>query len=167
MDNFPKVLCEWSWEENKLFELALALVDEQHPDRWEVVAAMVGGEKSAEEVEKHYVILLEDLQFIESGKLDHKLVEAQSCIQVDCNQSVCWTDEDNKIYFSLASSVGHQDTGFKLNIICGAKKDIQRNTDKFFFEIGYWWLPEPMSRMIKLQKSSLPSTRDCILQLPN
>ncbi|KAK6260404.1 hypothetical protein SCA6_014878 [Theobroma cacao] len=97
MDNFPKVLCEWSWEENKLFELALALVDEQHPDRWEVVAAMVGGEKSAEEVEKHYVILLEDLQFIESGKLDHKLVEAQSCIQVDCNQSVCWTDEDNKL----------------------------------------------------------------------
>ncbi|XVF21994.1 hypothetical protein REPUB_Repub12eG0136600 [Reevesia pubescens] len=102
MDNFPKVLCGWSWEENKLFELALAVVDEQHPDRWEVVAAMVGGEKSAEDVQKHYVILLEDLQFIESGELDHKLGEAQSsCIQVDCTQSVCWTDEDNNLLVRL------------------------------------------------------------------
>ncbi|KAE8697983.1 Protein RADIALIS-like 6 [Hibiscus syriacus] len=96
MDKFPDVLCGWSWEENKLFELALAVVDERHPDRWEVVAAMVGGKKTAEDVHKHYVILLEDLQFIESGKLDHELAERKPCIQVDCTQSVCWTDDDNK-----------------------------------------------------------------------
>ncbi|TYJ22619.1 hypothetical protein E1A91_A08G137600v1 [Gossypium mustelinum] len=64
MDEFPKVLSGWSWEENKLFEVALAMVDEQQPDRWEVIAAMVGGEKSAEDVQKHYVVLLEDLQYI-------------------------------------------------------------------------------------------------------
>ncbi|KAL4326354.1 hypothetical protein GQ457_11G002020 [Hibiscus cannabinus] len=93
MDNFPKVLCGWSWEENKLFELALAVVDEQHPDRWEAVAAMVGGQKSAEDVQNHYDILLEDLQFIESGKLDHKLGEE--------DRSVCWTDEDNKLLVRL------------------------------------------------------------------
>ncbi|KAE8726812.1 Protein RADIALIS-like 3 [Hibiscus syriacus] len=81
MDSFPKVLlCGWSWEENKLFEVALAVVDEQHPDRWEAVAAMVGGQKSAEDVQKHYVILLEDLQFIESGKLDHNLGEENRSI---------------------------------------------------------------------------------------
>uniref|UniRef100_A0A7N2N7T9 Myb-like domain-containing protein n=1 Tax=Quercus lobata TaxID=97700 RepID=A0A7N2N7T9_QUELO len=97
MDDFPKVLCGWSWEENKLFELALAVVDEEDPDRWEMVAAMVGGKKSAEDVQKHYVILLEDLQVIESGKLDHKLGEAQPCGQVDCTQPRCWTDEDNKL----------------------------------------------------------------------
>ena len=45
MDNFPKVLCGWGWEENKLFELAPTVVDQQHLDRWEVVAAMVEGEK--------------------------------------------------------------------------------------------------------------------------
>ncbi|GLT31788.1 hypothetical protein SLA2020_064970 [Shorea laevis] len=101
MENFPKVLCGWSWEENKLFELALAVVDEQHPDRWEVVATMVGGNKSAEEVQKHYVILLEDLKLIESGNLDHKLGEPQSCIQVDCSQPVCWSDEDNKLLVQL------------------------------------------------------------------
>lgn len=107
MDEFPKVLCGWSWEENKLFELALAVVDEEDPDRWEVVAAMVGGKKSAEDVQKHYVILLEDVKFIESGKLDHKLDESfpppQPCVQVDCTQSLCWADEDNK-YVNLSNT---------------------------------------------------------------
>ncbi|GMI75974.1 hypothetical protein HRI_001266800 [Hibiscus trionum] len=93
MEYFPKVLCGWSWEENKLFELALAVVDEQHPDRWEAVAAMVGGQKSAQDMHNHYVILLEDLQFIESGKLDHELGQE--------DRSVCWTDEDNKLLVRL------------------------------------------------------------------
>ncbi|KAJ1412515.1 SANT/Myb domain [Sesbania bispinosa] len=83
MDDFAKSLCEWSWEENKLFELALAMVDEQHPERWEVVAAMVGGEKSAGDVQEHYVILLEDLLVIESGKLDHKLGQVQPAVLVE------------------------------------------------------------------------------------
>lgn len=98
MNVFPKLLCGWSWEENKLFELALAVVDEEDPQRWEVVAALLGGKKSAEDVQKHYVILLEDLQVIESGKLDHKLGQPQNYVQVvdHCTQSVCWTDENNK-----------------------------------------------------------------------
>ncbi|KAK8718205.1 hypothetical protein V6N13_045448 [Hibiscus sabdariffa] len=96
MDNFPTVLRGWSWEENKSFELALAVVDEHHPDRWEAVATMVGGEKTADDVQKHYVILLEDLRFIESGKLDHKLGEFESCIGFDSTQTVNWSDEDNK-----------------------------------------------------------------------
>ncbi|KAJ6320036.1 hypothetical protein OIU76_005548 [Salix suchowensis] len=98
MDDLPKVLYGWSWEENKLFEMALAVVDEEDPDRWKVVATMVGGKKSEEDVQKHYVILLEDLQGIESGKLDHTLAgEAPPCVQFDCTQSVCWTDEDHKM----------------------------------------------------------------------
>ncbi|KAK9998016.1 hypothetical protein SO802_017619 [Lithocarpus litseifolius] len=52
MDDFPKVLCGWSWEENKLFKLALAVADEEDPDRWEMVAAIVGGKKSAEDMQK-------------------------------------------------------------------------------------------------------------------
>ncbi|KAF8401220.1 hypothetical protein HHK36_012149 [Tetracentron sinense] len=93
MEDFRNVFSGWSWEENKLFELALAMVDEENPDRWELVAAMVGG-KSVEEVEKHYENLLEDLQCIESGKLDHKFGESHLCLQIDCAQSVCWADED-------------------------------------------------------------------------
>ena len=102
MDDFPKMLYGWSWEENKQFELALAVVDEEDPDRWEVVAAMVGGKKTAEDVQKHYLILLQDLQCIESGELDHSIVgEAQGFVQVESAQPVCWTEDDNKYVCSF------------------------------------------------------------------
>ncbi|RDY07621.1 Protein RADIALIS-like 3, partial [Mucuna pruriens] len=96
MDDFAKGLCGWSWKENKLFELALAVVDENHPERWEVVAAMVGGEKRAGEIQEHYVFLLEDLKLIESGKLDHKLgvCEAQPCVLIHPTESLCLSDTD-------------------------------------------------------------------------
>lgn len=94
-NDIPKGLCGWSWKENKLFELALALVDESHPERWEVVAAMVGGEKSAGDVQEHYMILLEDLELIESGKLDHKLGEALPCVLVDLTESLCLSDHND------------------------------------------------------------------------
>ncbi|KAG4913791.1 hypothetical protein AAZX31_19G207200 [Glycine max] len=94
MDDFAKSLCGWSWEENKLFELALAAVDEQHPERWEVVAAMVGGEKSAGDVQEHYVILLEDLLVIESGKLDNTLGEVMPVVLVECKESMCLSHDD-------------------------------------------------------------------------
>ncbi|QCD98336.1 hypothetical protein DEO72_LG6g3056 [Vigna unguiculata] len=86
MEDFANSFCGWSWEENKLFELALAVVDEQHPERWEVVAAMVGGEKSAGDVRQHYVILLQDLLVIESGKLDHKLGEVMPVVLVESKE---------------------------------------------------------------------------------
>ncbi|KAF6167151.1 hypothetical protein GIB67_029789 [Kingdonia uniflora] len=73
----------WSWEENKLFELALAAVEENNPDRWKLVASMIGG-RSPEEVEKHYGVLLDDLKSIETGKFDHRFGETQQCFPVDC-----------------------------------------------------------------------------------
>ncbi|KAG5073022.1 hypothetical protein AAZX31_03G203800 [Glycine max] len=97
MEDFAKSLSGWSWEENKLFELALAVVDEQHPERWEVVAAMVGGEKSAGDVQEHYVILLEDLLVIESGKLDHTLGEVVPFVLVECKDSICLSDNDTSM----------------------------------------------------------------------
>ncbi|KAL2345532.1 hypothetical protein Fmac_006817 [Flemingia macrophylla] len=97
MDAFAKSLCGWSWEENKLFELALAVVDEQHPKRWEVVAALVGGDKSAGDVQEHYVILLDDLQVIESGKLDHELGEVKPVVLVECKESMSLSHNDTSI----------------------------------------------------------------------
>ncbi|PIN20119.1 hypothetical protein CDL12_07193 [Handroanthus impetiginosus] len=75
MEDCRNRVCKWSWEENKLFEVALAVVDDKDPQRWELVAAMVGGEKTAADVLKHYEILLQDLHLIESGLLDHKLLQ--------------------------------------------------------------------------------------------
>ncbi|KAJ8899012.1 hypothetical protein K2173_008835 [Erythroxylum novogranatense] len=103
MGDFGEGSYGWSWEENKQFEMALAVVDEDDPDRWGVVASMVGGNKSAEDVRKHYGILLEDLQRIESGKLDHALVgeESESLLQVDCPQPCSWTEEDHKMLLQM------------------------------------------------------------------
>ncbi|KAJ7967315.1 Protein RADIALIS-like [Quillaja saponaria] len=58
----------WTPKQNKVFEKALALYDKDTPDRWQNVAKAVGG-KSAEEVKRHYEILLEDLRHIESGHI--------------------------------------------------------------------------------------------------
>ncbi|KAH7517807.1 protein RADIALIS-like 3 [Ziziphus jujuba] len=58
----------WTPKQNKLFEKALALYDKDTPDRWQNVAKAVGG-KTAEEVKRHYEILLEDLRQIESGRI--------------------------------------------------------------------------------------------------
>ncbi|XP_050291375.1 protein RADIALIS-like 3 isoform X1 [Quercus robur] len=58
----------WTTKENKKFEKALAVYDKDTPDRWQKVAKAVGG-KSAEEVKRHYEILIEDVQHIEDGRV--------------------------------------------------------------------------------------------------
>lgn len=58
----------WTPKQNKLFERALAIYDKDTPDRWQNIARAVGG-KSAEEVKRHYEILVEDLEHIESGNV--------------------------------------------------------------------------------------------------
>ncbi|XP_075476886.1 protein RADIALIS-like 3 [Primulina tabacum] len=57
----------WTPQENKLFEKALARFDKDTPDRWHNISRAMGGGKSAEEVKRHFEILMEDLRRIESG----------------------------------------------------------------------------------------------------
>lgn len=84
----------WNWEENKQFEIALAVVDDSKPNRWETVAAMVGGNKSADDVHSHYVLLLKDLELIESGKLDHKFTD-------HCGTSFISEEQEDHKYLPL------------------------------------------------------------------
>ncbi|KNA08640.1 hypothetical protein SOVF_160800, partial [Spinacia oleracea] len=58
----------WTAKQNKQFERALALYDTDTKDRWQNVARLVEG-KSADEVKRHYEILLEDLNRIEAGRV--------------------------------------------------------------------------------------------------
>ncbi|XP_010523611.1 PREDICTED: protein RADIALIS-like 6 [Tarenaya hassleriana] len=58
----------WTAKQNKMFEKALAVFEEETPDRWQKVARAVGG-KTAEEVKAHYDILVWDIIHIESGKI--------------------------------------------------------------------------------------------------
>ncbi|XP_020217930.1 protein RADIALIS-like 4 [Cajanus cajan] len=76
--------CDSSWtpKQNKLFEKALAKYDKDTPDRWQNVAKAVG-DKSADEVKRHYEILLEDLRHIESGRVPlpkYKSIGSSSCV---------------------------------------------------------------------------------------
>lgn len=59
-------ICSWTAKENKIFENALAYIEEDREDRWKIIAKLVG-DKTAEQVEEHYKILLEDVTNIESG----------------------------------------------------------------------------------------------------
>lgn len=58
----------WTAKQNKLFENALAIYDKDTPDRWQNLARAVGG-KTVEEVKRHYEILVEDVNKIESGEV--------------------------------------------------------------------------------------------------
>ncbi|KAK8601278.1 hypothetical protein V6N13_059003 [Hibiscus sabdariffa] len=58
----------WTPKQNKLFENALAIYDNDTPDLWQKLAKAVGG-KTVEEVKLHYEILLEDLKNIENGNV--------------------------------------------------------------------------------------------------
>lgn len=57
---------EWTAEENKLFENALAYFDRDSPDRWEKVADMIPG-KTVDDVINHYQDLEDDVTHIEAG----------------------------------------------------------------------------------------------------
>ncbi|KAA8541467.1 hypothetical protein F0562_025430 [Nyssa sinensis] len=57
---------EWSREQDKAFENALATYPEDSSDRWEKIASVVPG-KSFEEIKHHYELLVDDVNQIESG----------------------------------------------------------------------------------------------------
>jgi len=59
---------EWTREENKKFESALAIFDEKTPDRWLKVAAMIPG-KTVLDVIKQYEELENDVCDIEAGRV--------------------------------------------------------------------------------------------------
>uniref|UniRef100_A0A0E0JLI7 Uncharacterized protein n=1 Tax=Oryza punctata TaxID=4537 RepID=A0A0E0JLI7_ORYPU len=64
---------EWTKQQNKQFERALAVYDTDAPDRWHNVARYMGGTKSAEEVRRHYERLEVDVERIEAGGVPSSL----------------------------------------------------------------------------------------------
>ncbi|KAG9147076.1 hypothetical protein Leryth_005317 [Lithospermum erythrorhizon] len=60
----------WTHRQNKQFEEALAMYDKDTPDRWHNIARTIGGGKSAEEVRRHYEILVRDIMQIEADQVD-------------------------------------------------------------------------------------------------
>ncbi|KAE9594380.1 hypothetical protein Lal_00001186 [Lupinus albus] len=67
LNNYNQENCSsWTVLQNKRFEKALVFYNKDTKDRWQNIANVVG-DKSAEEIERHYQILVEDIEKIESG----------------------------------------------------------------------------------------------------
>ncbi|XP_044508072.1 protein RADIALIS-like 4 [Mangifera indica] len=76
----------WTPKQNKLFEKALALYDKDTPDRWQNITKAVGGGKSVDEVKRHFDVLIEDLNHIESGRVpipNYKPTGSSGCNAAD------------------------------------------------------------------------------------
>lgn len=58
----------WTATQNKLFENALAVHNDSVGDRWEKVAELLEG-KTAEDVKRHYEVLVEDVDDIEADRI--------------------------------------------------------------------------------------------------
>ncbi|XP_020270628.1 protein RADIALIS-like 1 [Asparagus officinalis] len=64
----------WTAKQNKMFEQALAVYDQETPDRWQNIARAVG--RSVEDVKRHYQLLEEDVRHIESGNVPFPYVQS-------------------------------------------------------------------------------------------
>ena len=73
----------WTEEDNKMFEIAIPIFDEDTPDRWLNVAALVPG-KTLSEVIKHYKKLEHDISEIEAGRFDDTFENADNYISDAC-----------------------------------------------------------------------------------
>nr|UPY89974.1 MYB transcription factor [Consolida ajacis] len=60
------ITSEWTHEENKLFEDALAIYERETPDRWQNIAALIPG-KTVHDVMNQYKELVNDVSDIEAG----------------------------------------------------------------------------------------------------
>ncbi|KAF4346492.1 transcription factor DIVARICATA [Cannabis sativa] len=96
---------EWTKEENKEFERALAIYDETTPNRWAKVAAMIPG-KSVYDVIKQYKDLEDDVSDIEAGRVPipgylaspfpFELVDDRDCFRKRPPSSARGSDHERK-----------------------------------------------------------------------
>ncbi|KAH0465610.1 hypothetical protein IEQ34_005713 [Dendrobium chrysotoxum] len=75
-DLIPVDLATWTTEENKVFERTLVDVPEDAPDRWRQIAEQIPG-KAPEDIHLHYLLLLHDINLIDSGGVDLPLYESE------------------------------------------------------------------------------------------
>nr|GME01863.1 transcription factor DIVARICATA-like [Ipomoea batatas]GME15371.1 transcription factor DIVARICATA-like [Ipomoea batatas] len=56
----------WTWDEERMFQIALSTYAEGTPNRWKEIAKLIPG-KSAKDVKEHYPILKANIEAMESS----------------------------------------------------------------------------------------------------
>ncbi|XP_039066121.1 transcription factor DIVARICATA-like [Hibiscus syriacus] len=87
---------QWTRLEDKLFEDALVIFQEETSDRWQRVADRIPG-KSAREVKEHFDVLVHDLYEIDAGRIEvPNYADDSSVLSSSC-------DSENQISFTSKS----------------------------------------------------------------
>jgi hypothetical protein len=103
MDELGSSSCDWSREQDIAFENALA----NFPHGWERVVANVTG-KSLNEIKRHYVDLIDDVNHIESGYVPlpvyneirsvKKRTETSRSVQ-ERRKGIPWTEAEHRLIY--------------------------------------------------------------------
>ncbi|KEH19961.1 transcription factor SRM1 [Medicago truncatula] len=108
-----EVSSEWSSEQNKLFEYALANYPDDVVDRWEKIAAGVPG-KTLEQIKHHYEVLVDDIHNIESGFVPlpdyDSFSNSTKCTIVKkgtkASGSYHWTEDEHRLFLMGVEKYG-------------------------------------------------------------
>ncbi|KAJ8428250.1 hypothetical protein Cgig2_011930 [Carnegiea gigantea] len=109
----------WTWEQNKAFEIGLAIYPEDCADRWEKIAAQIPGNKTLEEIKHHYQLLVDDLNLIESGVIPLPNYDTKPYSQTrkendkdsewETRKGQPWTEEEHKQFLLGMDKYGKGD----------------------------------------------------------
>ncbi|KAG6515952.1 hypothetical protein ZIOFF_026401 [Zingiber officinale] len=178
----------WTREENKLFENALAEFDRDTPDRWEKVAAYIPG-KTARDVESHYRNLLEDVSKIEAGRFPcpgydsssfsmewdsdygYEAVKQPYCIgrkrsgacasDQERKKGVPWTEEEHKRFLLGLKKYGKGDwRNISRNfVITRTPTQVASHAQKYFIRLNSGGKDKRRSSIHDITTANLPDNR--------
>ncbi|CAK9201222.1 unnamed protein product [Sphagnum troendelagicum] len=102
----------WTREQDKQFETALNIHDQDSPKRWENIAAMVPG-KDATDVKRHFEILQEDVSLIDAGRIALPNYTPSSLSTSEeageRRKGIPWSEEEHRLFLLGLAKFGKGD----------------------------------------------------------
>ncbi|XP_010936185.2 transcription factor DIVARICATA [Elaeis guineensis] len=147
----PSLQTQWSWYENKTFEVALTEYPEGTPNRWPLITAKLSG-KSLCQVLDHYRALIHDLELIDSGKVEtpnyryddnsdrsnmapkQHPTTARSGRGEERRKSVPWTEKEHRLFLKGLAAYGKGDWKniSRNSVVTKTSSQVASHAQKFF-----------------------------------